>query len=108
MAHQSRRSRRTIQLEQQDQSRDEATFDSYDDELVRTEPVLEPPPARVRPYLVAFGPNGESFDGELIDTDGLSASEFIPGLGTDRGRRRLAQRIMEAHARLIKRIGHAK
>ena len=108
MAGQQRRGRRATQLEQQDQSRDEATFDSYDDELARTEPVVEPPPARVRPYLVAFRPDGESFDGELIDTDELSASEFIPGLGTDRGRRRLAQRIMEAHARLIERIGHAE
>ncbi len=91
--------RRSRQVVQQDQSRESAPYDGYPDRP------LSPP--RVRLYLVAFEEidgTSNSFDGEIVDTDGLSAREWLPGLSTDGRRKWLARRIVEANDRLLERI----
>jgi len=78
-------------------SRSEPTYDAYPD------PPQDAP--RVRLFLAAFGPDGTQLDSEEVYLDGLSAREVVPGLVVEKRRKWLADRFIQAHARLFARIG---
>ena len=78
-------------------SRSEPTYDAYPD------PPQDAP--RVRLFLAAFDAAGTQLDTEEVDLDGYSAREVVAKLGANDRKRWLADRFIQAHARLYARIG---
>jgi hypothetical protein len=77
-------------------SRSEPTYLAYED--------ADRPP-RVRLFLAAFDAAGTQLDTEEVDLDGYSAREVVAKLGANDRKRWLADRFIQAHARLYARIG---